>query len=241
MTLHDLSPWKNQPWRAASARVRRRTPWLLRLGLADMVITPTEAVRQEAIAHFGLAEDQVVPIPEAATALFRPVETAPETSYVLAVGTIEPRKNLAVAAEACRLCGIELRLAGRGEWPETPGVRVLGAVADHALPWLYSGASALVIPSLYEGFGLPVVEAMQCGTPVITSLDPALMEVSGGAALHVDANDARGWAEAIRCVVRNRKEWTCRSLARASQFSWQRTAQLTWQVYQEAMWRHKPS
>ncbi|MFN7920699.1 MAG: glycosyltransferase family 1 protein [Bryobacteraceae bacterium] len=239
MTIHDLSPWKNEPWRAASARVRRRTPWLLRLGLVTMVITPTEAIRREAIAHFHLDPARVVAVPEAAPVHFAPVARAAHAAkYALCVGTIEPRKNLTTAIEACRLAGIELWISGRGEMPPTPGVRFLGAVSDADLPALYSAASVFLYPSLYEGFGLPVLEAMQCGAPVITSLDAALVEVSGDAALHAPAGDPRAWAEAIRAVIANPQPWRELSLRRAAEFSWRRSAELTRAVYQEAVCRH---
>jgi glycosyltransferase involved in cell wall biosynthesis len=120
-------------------------------------------------------------------------------------------------------------------------VRVLGQVPDSDLPGLYAGALACVYPSLYEGFGLPVLEAMQCGALVITSRDPAIVEVSGGvnnrAALHVDAEDTAALAEAMRAVATNSggfDEIRQRALARAKQFSWQKTARLTRDVYEAA-------
>ena len=115
-------------------------------------------------------------------------------------------------------------------------MRVLGEVPDSDLPGLYSGALACVYPSLYEGFGLPVLEAMQCGALVITSRDPAILEVSGDAALHVDAEDTAALAEAMRAVAANSggfDEVRQRALARAAQFSWQKTARLTREVYDE--------
>jgi glycosyltransferase involved in cell wall biosynthesis len=111
------------------------------------------------------------------------------------------------------------------------GLRVLGAVPEEDLPRLYSGAAAFVYPSLYEGFGLPVLEAMQCGASVITSRDPAILEVSGGAAVHVDATDVRALAEAMRVRPVRREE----SLRRAAQFSWSATAKKTREVYDAAV------
>ena len=114
---------------------------------------------------------------------------------------------------------------------------MLGEVADSDLPALYSGALACVYPSLYEGFGLPVLEAMQCGALVITSRDPAIVEVSGDAAMHVDAEDTAALVEAMRAVVTNSDgldDFRQRALARAKQFSWQKTARLTEEVYDAA-------
>lgn len=243
MTLHDLSPWRGYP---ASERVRRRTPWLLRMRLATMIITPTEAVRQEAIDMFRLSRAIVVTVPEAAGAEFRPAEIRTgEPCYFLMVGTAGPRKNIGVVLEAFRELRrenqeVELWIAGRGEhYPAEQGVRLLGAVPDEELPGLYQQAQSLLFPSLYEGFGLPLLEAMQCGTPVIASKDPALMEVSGGAALHADAQNGRAWLAAMREVIGSGRAGQREGgLRRAAEFSWQRAARMTHDVYLEACARH---
>jgi alpha-1,3-rhamnosyl/mannosyltransferase len=232
MTVHDLSPWRAETAASTSARVRRRTPVLLRLGLATMVITPSEAVRQEAIAHFGLAPGRVVAVPLAASELFRPVAPAGrERPYFLCVGT-DPRKNLSVVVDAWRelqkTVDVELVIVGRG---------YREGIADAELPALYSGAVAFLYPTLYEGFGLPVLEAMQCGTMVVASNDAAVREVAGGAAVHVDARDGRGWLEAMRAALDAewRARWRERSVARAAEFSWKRTARGVREVYESAV------
>ena len=243
LTLHDLSPWLNDD---ASPRVRRRTPVLLRLGLATIVITPTEAIRRAAIDRFGLNPDRVTAVPLAAAETFRPVDVPPFRPYFLFVGTLEPRKNIARLIEAWREARktheVDLVLAGRPHAgfpaPEPqPGLRVLGAVPEADLQALYAGALAFVYPSLYEGFGLPMLEAMQCGALVIASRDPALMEVAGGAAIHVDATDTRALAEALRGVAAAPENFAAmrqRALARASGFTWARTARRTREVYDAA-------
>jgi alpha-1,3-rhamnosyl/mannosyltransferase len=205
-----------------------------------MIITPSEAVRRAAIGRFKLDGERVVAVPLAASSHFRPVETGPAVHpYFLFVGTLEERKNIARLIEAWREVRrsqeIDLVLAGRAREDfkvpaEEPGLRVLGAVPEEDLPGLYSGAAAVVYPSLYEGFGLPVLEAMQCGATVIASRDPAIMEVSGGAAIHVEATDVRALAEAL-CAGPVRRE---ESLKRAAQFSWAGTAQKTREVYDAA-------
>jgi len=249
MTLHDLSPWLDPKWQPSASRVRRRTPRLLRAGLATMVITPTETVRRAAIERFGLSPDRVVAVPLAASELFRSRLTKQTMAakpggnpYFLFVGTCEPRKNVARLLEAWRevhrTVDVDLVLVGRNHAPaEERGLRVLGEVADSDLPGLYSGALACVYPSLYEGFGLPLLEAMQCGALVITSRDPAIVEVSGEAAVHVDAEDTAALAEAMRAVAafpENFAAIRAKALVRAAQFSWQKTAQLTREVYDRA-------
>jgi glycosyltransferase involved in cell wall biosynthesis len=244
MTMHDLSPWMDPKWHHAAGRVRQRTPMLLDMGIVTMTITPSEAVRQGAIERFRLRPDRVAVVPEAAAPWMRPVEPPPGENrrYFLFVGTLEPRKNLPALVKAWREVrrdhDIDLVLAGRARAdapaiPEEPGLRVIGEVADEALPALYSNAAALVYPSHYEGFGLPVVEAMQCGCPVIAST--AVSEAAGGGALLVDGEDA--WVRAMRELVGNpaaRAEWRDRGLRRASELTWDETARKTYEVYQEA-------
>jgi glycosyltransferase involved in cell wall biosynthesis len=238
MTVHDLSPWLLKD---GSSRVRRRVPVLLRARIPTMIITPSEAVRKAVISRFRIDQERVAAVPLAASSHFRPVEAAAaERPYLLFVGTLEPRKNVQRLIEAWRELrksdAIDLVLAGRARKDfavpsAEEGLRILGAVPEEDLPALYSGAAAFVYPSLYEGFGLPVLEAMQCGATVITSRDPAIMEVSDGAAIHVDATDVRALAEAMRARPVRREE----SLRRAAQFSWPRTAQKTREVYHAAV------
>jgi len=247
LTLHDLSPWLNSRWHHAAQRVRRRTPVLREFGLATMVITPGEKVRRDAIERFSLRPDRVVAVPEAAAHWFRPVETAPCAPYFLFVGTLEPRKNLDTLLQAWREVrrthDVNLVLAGRrrADAPEIapePGLRLAGEVADSELPALYSGALAFVYPSLYEGFGLPVLEAMQCGAPVVASR--AVEEAAGEAAIFADG--AAELTAAMAALAANPELAAAareRSLARAAEFSWERTARLTRQVYEEARARFK--
>lgn len=248
MTVHDLSPWLDAGWQSREGRVRRRTPLLLQLGLATMILTDSAVVRAQVTEFFRVPATRVVAVPLAAHLRFRPVpRPESERAYFLFAGTLEPRKNLAMLIEAWRPLRdrVNLVLAGRQRAdsprisPE-PGLRLLGEVPDEDLPGLYSGALAFVYPSLYEGFGLPVLEAMQCGACVLTSRDPAIAEVAGDAALRLDARDRRAWTEALLAcasggdfVERLREK----AVRRASEFSWTRTARLTRDVYVEAMQR----
>jgi glycosyltransferase involved in cell wall biosynthesis len=249
LTLHDLSPWMDQSWQPVAGRVRRRTPLLLGLGLASMVLTPSEAVRRQAIERFRIPPQRVVAVPEAAAPHFRPAQGPPGPPYFLFLGTLEPRKNVPMLVEAWRAArrqvDVDLVLAGRrrADFPALapePGLRVVGEVAEEQLSAWYSGALAVVYPSLYEGFGLPVLEAMQCGAAVIASRDPAISEVASGVAFQVDARDPGAWVEALVAAA-TRPEWIAglraRSLQRARDFSWERTARLTREVYREALRR----
>jgi glycosyltransferase involved in cell wall biosynthesis len=250
MTLHDLSPWMDPAWHVEADRVRNRTPMLLRLGLAAMVITPSEAVREQAIARFHLPPSRVVAVPHAAGRNFAPAPApASERPYLLYVGTLEPRKNLPLLLDAWREVRkqhrVDLVLAGRRreDFPELPaesGLELRGLTAEEELPKLFSGALAVVYPSYYEGFGLPVLEAMQCGAAVIASRDRAISEVAGDAAILVDANDRRGWVEALTSLVERPervKELREKALRRAAEFSWSKTARLTREVYGQAVER----
>ncbi|HTS66096.1 MAG TPA: glycosyltransferase family 1 protein [Candidatus Acidoferrales bacterium] len=243
LTLHDLSPWMDERWHHDATRVRRRTPILLDLGLATMVITPSEMVRRQAVERFRLPPERVVTVPEAAPAWLRPLSASKEAEpYFLFVGTLEPRKNLEVLIEAWREVrrrrAVDLVLVGRRradspEIREEPGLRLAGEVADRELAALYSGALAFVYPSLYEGFGLPLLEAMQCGAPVIASR--ALRETGGDAAIYADGPEELARAM-YDVATRDSLAASLRvqSLARARGFSWDRTARRTREVYEEA-------
>jgi glycosyltransferase involved in cell wall biosynthesis len=250
MTLHDVSPWRMAEFQPAAGRIRQRTPVLLGLRLATLVITPSEAVRREAIEYFQLPAGRVTAIPLA------PSQPGPATGaspiappYFLFVGTLEPRKNLEMLIHAWRpvfeTLRVPLVVAGRlrgdhEEFPPMPGLVARGEVSDAELRSLYTGALAVLFPSLYEGFGLPVLEAMQCGAPVIASRDPAIQETAGDAALLLDAADGTAWREAMSAAAEAPKSmavWRERGRRRASAFSWEATARLTREVYVEARQR----
>jgi len=255
MTLHDCSPWlKGERRREAAERVRRRMPWALRA--ATLVVTPTEAVRREAMERFGLAPRRVVAVPLAASEVFAPrgweeVEPARRRlgirgPYLLFVGTRVRRKNVGRLVEAWREAKRErpelgLVLVGRGDAPRAEeGLVIAGQLEDPEVAALMSGAELFVYPSLYEGFGLPVLEAMQAGAPVLISRDVALREVAADAAEVADETSSSALARAIVELTGDPvrlRELRERGWKRAAQFSWRRTAKETREAYVEAIRR----
>jgi len=247
LTIHDLSPWRDPAWHAGADRVRIRTPWLIRLKRARMILTVSDVIRQEIVSRFQVPADRVRAIPLAASERFHPVaaDATRERPYFLFIGTLEPRKNLPALVEAWRATraetGADLLIAGRTRTDFVPispaeGIQLLGEVSDGELPRLLSGALAFVYPTLYEGFGLPVLEAMQCGCPVITSRDPAVTETAGGAAIHADSiREISAAMVALAANPEQRRECRERGLARAARFSWSRTARATRDLYEEVV------
>ena len=230
--------------------MRQRSPLLIRLGIPTVILTISEAIRKEAMDHFRLDGASIVAVPLAASDSLQPIlPRAGVPPYFLYLGTLEPRKNIETILQAWRqvkaVHPIRLVLAGRQRAdfvtpPAEQGLELLGEVPDAELPRLYSECTACLYPSLYEGFGLPVLEAMQCGAAVLTSRDAAITEVSGGAALQMEAQDVQSWKESMLAVLQNpdlANRLREQSIARASEFSWHKTARLTHEVYEEAIRR----
>ena len=200
---------------------------------AAAVITISEFTKSEVVDLLGAAPEKVHAIPIAVEAPFTAEGPRAEGEYVLAVGTLEPRKNLARVVEAARRIGAELRVVGAEGWG---GVKVdgwVGRVSDDELAALYRGARAVAYPSLYEGFGLPVLEAMACGAPVVTSRGGATEEVAGDAAVLVDPLDPASIAAGLEEAISRREELQFKGLERARAFSWDRVARETRAVYEE--------
>jgi glycosyltransferase involved in cell wall biosynthesis len=204
---------------------------------ASAVITISEFTKREVVELLGVAEERVHAIPLAAGEAFAPGDAPADGEYVLAVGTLEPRKNLPRLAEAARQVDVELRVVGARGWGDVQangaGVSWLGEVSDGELAALYRGAACVAYPSLYEGFGLPVLEAMACGAAVVTSRGSATQELAEGAAVLVDALDPRSIAAGLVEAIERREELRQLGLERAARYSWDRVADRTLEVYRE--------
>jgi glycosyltransferase involved in cell wall biosynthesis len=257
VTVHDLSferrpelmGWKDRVvFRRAVPRAARR---------AARVLTVSERTRRDLIELYGLPAERIVVTPNGVDPAFHPAGPLPadplrpsdsgadlpcdslsQDSYALAVGAIQARKDPLAALEAASAAGLPLVVAG----PEKDaalaaelrrrGARVLGYVETERLAELYRGAACLVQASRYEGFGLPVLEAMASGTPVVAVREPALEEVAGEAAVFVEAG---GLADGIRRALAERERLVAAGLERARAFSWRATAERTLAVYREIL------
>jgi glycosyltransferase involved in cell wall biosynthesis len=238
ITVHDLAVFRhpqafNRWTRTYSPRV---VPRVLRH--AARVIAVSEFTRRELVELLGVSDEKIRVVPNAVAADFTPEGDAAAGDYVLAVGTLEPRKNLERLVEAVRTTDKELRVVGARGWGGVEvggnGVRWLGEVSDAELARQYRGAACVAYPSLYEGFGIPVLEAMACGVPVVTTRGTAMEEVAEGAAVLVDARDPDDIAAGIARAHAEREALVSRGLERASAFRWDAVADATVRVYREA-------
>jgi glycosyltransferase involved in cell wall biosynthesis len=238
VTVHDLS-FERDP--SAMGRVDRAifkvaVPRSVRR--ARHVIAVSERTKRDLIGLYGVAPEKITVTAHGVDPVFSLVPGEPGArDYLLYVGAIQARKDPLAAARAAAEVGLRLVAVGPEREPglarqlEALGVDLRGYVDKGELANLYRGAAALVLPSRYEGFGLPVLEAMACGTPVVTSNDPALREVAGAAAVYSDGD----LAVAIRAALADRDRLAAAGLERAKAFSWEETARRTLAVYREAL------
>lgn len=249
VTVHDLAslrfPESITPWSRIYSRLTLRRI----LGSADRILTPSADTANDLATLLKIPSERIRVVYNGVDDFFleKPIESGKsplrgDGPYVLFVGTPEPRKNLdrLVAAMALlrkRGAREHLVIAGGGGWGQThtdgPGVRRLGRVSDSDLRDLYANASCLALPSLHEGFGLPAVEAMAAGTPVVASRTGALPEITAGAAVLVDPLSITGIADGIAECIADRASLSVAGRERAKQFTWERSAAGTMAVYRE--------
>jgi glycosyltransferase involved in cell wall biosynthesis len=233
LTVHDLAilraPEAFPRWHRlyGTAGLRRV------LRAADAIVAVSEFTRREVVELAAVAEERVRVVPNGVDPVFTPDGPRAEGDYVLAVGTLEPRKNLERAVEAAREAGVELRVVGARGWGGVDVDGWVGEIPDSELAALYRGARSVLYPSLYEGFGLPVLEAMACGAPVVTSLDTAMVEIAGDAAVLVDPLDVSAIAAGILAADARRDELSRAGLERAREFTWQRSADAVVELWRE--------
>ena len=267
VTIHDMSLTLYPRYHPARRVLLNRPLVDIAARHADAIITVSQSAKRDIVRLYGLPLDRVHVVHEAAAPAFRPIHDSIERErvrrryrladrFILYVGTIEPRKNLPKLIEGFakrRKSGDlphQLVCAGPYGWLSRDiedrierlqvddAIRFTGYVPFEDLPVLYSLAEMFVFPSLYEGFGLPVIEAMACGTPVVTGHVAALSEVGGGAVEHVDRLDAESLGDAMVSLARSRERrenLSALGLQRSHVFSWDRAARETLEVYRQAV------
>jgi glycosyltransferase involved in cell wall biosynthesis len=234
VTIQDLS-WERDPsvfgvWDRVTFKLFVRRA----VRKAQRVLAISERTKRDLIELYGTPPDKVVVTPLAPDPAFRPA--GEHDSFLLFVSAIEPRKQPLVAIDAANAVGRKLVVVGPAKDEQLAaelrrrGAEVRGYVPKEELVSLYQRAACLVFPSRYEGFGLPVVEAMACGTPVVAAPEPAMQEVAGDAAIF-----AEDLAEGIRRALAERDRLSAAGLERAKAFSWRETARVTADVYRSVL------
>jgi glycosyltransferase involved in cell wall biosynthesis len=239
LTVHDLNFEREPGLMPLADRLVFKTVVPRSARRAERVFAVSERTKRDLVELYGLEPDKVVVTPNAVDPAFRPSNNLLQGNkgYVLFVGAIQARKDPLAALDAAREVGLPLVVVGPEKEPQlaarlrSGGADLRGYVAKDDLAELYRGAAALVLPSRFEGFGLPVLEAMACGTPVVAAPEPALREVAGDAAVYAEPP----LADALRQAIAERDRLRAAGLERAKLFSWEETARRTLAVYRELL------
>jgi glycosyltransferase involved in cell wall biosynthesis len=241
-TIHDLVPWHHPEWTTARTRSMHTRKYRNAADTCDVVFVNSAYTGRDVIETLGVSEDRIRVARPAAKDVFRPDGPAGDLGapYVLTVATLEPRKNLQALVEAHRLLGGELLLAivGAEGWGEQPllddaRIRRLGYVSDEELARLYRGAAVAVYPSRFEGFGIPVIEAMACSTPVVVSSHESLDEASGDAAVRVDPDEPQAIASGIELALAEHDQLAADGLEHSHSFTWRAVGETFLRGYEE--------
>jgi glycosyltransferase involved in cell wall biosynthesis len=238
MTVHDVSFERDPTTMSAKDRLVFRTVVPRAARRAARVLTVSERTRRDLLELYGIPEERIVVTPNGVDPTFRPDGSSGD--YLLFVGAIQERKNPLAALRAAEEAGLPLVVVGpakdealAGELARR-GASLRGWVEKEELAALYRGAAALLLPTRYEGFGLPVLEAMASGTPVVATPDPALREVAGEAAVFAEPAEL---GQAVATAIADRGRLVAAGLERARAFTWEETARLTADVYREVLGR----